>query len=105
MGDQATAGSTKRDMDSAPNGREKVKRARGLSPDSTASSPDTIVSVPDSPHTQLHSSSLLNAGSSNGVSGSSETEEQRVHGRGVLEKKLLKYQQLLAARKRAELVS
>jgi len=96
------AATFKRDIDTTRAERETSKRPRGVSPDSAASSPDTTGSSPHSPGTQP---AQLNS-SSNGPSGSAaDISDERTHGRGVLEKKLVKYQQLLAARKRTEALS
>jgi hypothetical protein len=94
--EMTSAPNFKRDNDTAD--RDSSKRPRGASPDSFASSPDATGSSPGSPPgqpTALMSSSSL-AGSA------AEISDERTQGRGVLEKKLMKYQQLLAARKRIE---
>ena len=91
----------KRENDINAPEQDASKRPRGLSPDSWASSPDTIGSTPNSPPSV--------GPPTNGALGSSagvhEQAEERIQGRGVLEKKVLKYQQLIAARRKTGLVS
>lgn len=100
---EMTVSSGKRDFDMRTEKDTTAKRSRGVSPDSAASSPDTIGSSPESPHAPPPA---LLSGSSNGPACMMvDVSDERTQGRSVLDKKLLKYQQLLATRRQTEALS